>query len=210
VPDPHGWLEFPFIPGLGERARNIFFHVPLAWISALGFLSALYFGIRYLRSGKVDDDLGSVSSAGLGFLFGILAALTGSVWAKFNWGSFWSWDPRETSILILLMIYGAYFTLRSAVVSYEKKAGLSAVYVIIAGAVSPFFIFVLPRLNTGLHPGEAENTAGFMPVVQLGMPVNMMLLLCLALTAFTLLFFWMLDIRIRIARIGYVSSKNKW
>ena len=126
VPAPTSLLEFPFIPGLEEKARIIFFHVPTAWLSVMAFFTGMYYGIKYLRKRDIRDDLRSSAAAGLGLMFCILATVTGMIWAKFNWGSFWNWDPRETSIFVLLLIYGAYFALRSAVEVEEKRATLSA------------------------------------------------------------------------------------
>ena len=201
VPVPQSWFEFPFIPGLEEKARNIFFHVPMSWTAVLAFLMALYYGIRYLKSKDLDYDLRSVSSAGLGLLFSILATVTGSVWAKFNWGSFWNWDPRETSIFILLLIYGAYFVLRSAIEEEEKRATLSSVYSIIAGVTMPFFIFVMPRIMSGLHPGALGDEAGKGPVLEMKMAPNMRVIFFSALIGFTLLYFWMYSLRIKTARL---------
>jgi heme exporter protein C len=203
VPDPQNWLEFPMIPGLEEKARNIFFHVPIAWTSVLGFLVALYYGFRYLRTQNYDYDIKSVSSAGLGFLFCLLAAVTGSIWAKFNWGSFWNWDPRETSIFVLLLIYGAYFALRSALGSDEIRARLSAVYAILAGLAAPFFIFIMPRIVGGLHPGAKGDMAGSTPIAQLQMPPNMRFVFIAGLIGFSLLFIWLLNVRIRAARLEH-------
>ena len=129
---PQGLFEFPRIPGLEEKARNIFFHVPVAWTTVVAFLVSMVYGILYLRTKKMDYDIISVSSAGLGFVFCVLATITGALWAKFNWGSFWNWDPRETSIFVLLLIYGAYFALRSALDTEEKRATLSAAYAVVA------------------------------------------------------------------------------
>jgi heme exporter protein C len=206
VPQQQSWLEFPLIPGLEEKARNIFFHVPIAWTSVLAFIVALYYGLRYLHSRDFDYDIKSVSSAGLGFLFCLLAAITGSIWAKFNWGSFWNWDPRETSIFILLLIYGAYFALRSALSSDEVRARLSAVYVVIAGLVAPFFVFIMPRIVGGLHPGAKGDTAGSIPIAQLDMPINMQLVFFTSIIGFSLFFIWLLNLRIRAARLEYHIS----
>ncbi|KAB2926460.1 MAG: ABC transporter permease [Bacteroidetes bacterium] len=206
VKSPSGPLEFPVIPGLEEKARNIFFHVPMAWTSVLAFFMALYSGVRYLRSKDQDHDLRSVSAAGLGMMFCILATVTGSVWAKFNWGSFWNWDPRETSIFILLLIYGAYFVLRSAVEDEEKRATLSAVYSIIAGVTVPFFVFVMPRIMSGLHPGSLGDEQGSGPVVQMNMAPNMLVLFFASLAGFTLLYLWMLSLRVRTARLEAVTN----
>ncbi len=209
VQQPQSWLELPLIPGLEQKARNIFFHVPVAWTSVMAFLVSLFYGFRYLRTKNYDYDIKSVSSAGLGFLFCLLATVTGSIWAKFNWGSFWNWDPRETSIFVLLLIYGAYFALRSALASDEVRARLSAVYAIIAGLTAPFFIFVMPRLVGGLHPGAKGDAAGSAPVAQLHMPANMRLVFFAGLLGFSLLFIWLLNLRIRAARIEYRLDRGE-
>jgi heme exporter protein C len=209
VRQPQSWLELPLIPGLEQKARNIFFHVPVAWTSVMAFLVSLYYGFRYLRTKDLDYDIKSVSSAGLGFLFCLLAAVTGSIWARFNWGSFWNWDPRETSIFALLLVYGAYFALRSALSSDDVRARLSAVYAIIAGISAPFFIFVLPRLVGGLHPGAKGDAAGSAPVAQLHMPGNMQIVFFAGLAGFSLLFVWILNLRIRAARIEYRLSMRE-
>lgn len=200
---PQTWLEFPMIPGLEDKARNILYHVPTAWTTVVAFLVSMFYGIRYLRTKNLEDDLKSVSSAGLGFLFCILAAATGAFWAKFNWGSFWNWDPRQISIFILLLIYGAYFALRSAIESDEKRGTLSAVYSIIAGLTVPFFIFVMPRIMGGLHPGSKGDIEGSGPIVQMKMSPNMLVLFILGLIGFNLLYVWMLNLRIRVGRIEY-------
>jgi heme exporter protein C len=207
-PSPQGWLQFPVIPALEEKARNIFFHVPVAWTTVVAFLVALFYGYRYLRSRDINDDIKSVSSAGLGLLFCVLATITGALWAKFNWGSFWNWDPRETSIFVLLLIYGAYFALRSALESEEKRATLSAVYSIVAGITVPFFIFVMPRMMAGLHPGAKGDPEGAGPVVQFDMSPNMLLVFLLSLLGFTLLYVWLFNIRVRMAKLEYERNPH--
>lgn len=148
------------------------------------------FSFRYLKNKNLDDDLKSYAAAQLGIIFCILATVTGAVWAKFAWGAFWSWDPRQTSIFALLLIYGAWFALRSSIESEEKRATLSSVYSIIAFVTVPFFIFVMPRIMTGLHPGSADDTnAG--PVVNFKMNSNMLLIFFLSLIGFTILYLWM-------------------
>ncbi|MFN3873530.1 MAG: cytochrome c biogenesis protein [Ignavibacterium sp.] len=190
VEKPSAWYEFPFIPGLEENAKIIFFHVPTAWVTVIAFLMSTIFSFRYLKNKNLDDDLKSYAAAQLGIIFCILATVTGAVWAKFAWGAFWSWDPRQTSIFALLLIYGAWFALRSSIESEEKRATLSSVYSIIAFVTVPFFIFVMPRIMTGLHPGSADDTnAG--PVVNFKMNSNMLLIFFLSLIGFTILYFWM-------------------
>ncbi len=205
VPVPHTWYQFPLIPGLEENAKIIFFHVPTAWLASLAFLMSTIYSIKYLRKKNLDDDAKAYSANQLGIIFCILATVTGAVWARFAWGSFWSWDPRQTSIFALLLIYGAWFALRSSIESEEKRASLSAVYSIIAFLTVPFFIFIMPRIMLGLHPGSLELdpktdkiVQGASPVIDFKMNGNMLLVFFLSLIGFTILYFWMW-------RLGYKS-----
>ena len=200
-PHPQAWYQLPVIPGLEEKARIIFFHVPTAWLSVVAFLTSMVYAIQYLRTRDLAYDIRSSAAAGLGFMFCILATLTGAVWAKFNWGSYWNWDPRETSIFVLLLIYGAYFSLRSAVETEEKRATLSSAYSIIAAVTVPFFIFIMPRIMTGLHPGAKGDPEGAGPVVEFKMSPNMRVIFFSSLIAFTLLFYWMFTLRVRTAQV---------
>jgi heme exporter protein C len=196
VPVPHAWYEFPLIPGLKENAKIIFFHVPTAWLSSIAFLMNTIYSIKYLRKKNMVDDAKSYAAAQLGIIFCVLATVTGAVWAKFAWGAFWSWDPRQTSIFALLLIYGAWFALRSSIESEEKRATLSSVYAIIAFLTVPFFIFIMPRIMSGLHPGSADDTNSG-PVIDFKMNANMQLVFFLSLIGFTILFFWMWNLGYR-------------
>ncbi|MBT8380624.1 MAG: cytochrome c biogenesis protein [Ignavibacteria bacterium] len=190
VEKPSTWYEFPFIPGLAENAKIIFFHVPTAWLTVIAFLMSTIYSFKYLLKKNLDDDAKAYSAAQLGLIFCVLATVTGAVWAKFAWGQFWSWDPRQTSIFAILLIYGALFALRSSIESEDKRATLSAVYSLIAFITVPFFIFVMPRIMKGLHPGSAEdsNTG---PIVDFQMNSSMQLIFFLSLIGFTILYFWM-------------------
>ena len=190
VENPEAWYEFPNIPGLEENAKIIFFHVPTAWLTLMAFLMSTVFSFKYLRNKDLDDDAKAYASVQLGMIFCILATVTGAVWAKFAWGAFWSWDPRQTSIFALLLIYGALFALRSSIESEEKRATLSSVYSMIAFVTVPFFIFIMPRIMKGLHPGSADDT-GAGPVVNFQMNSSMLLIFVLSLIGFTILYFWM-------------------
>lgn len=200
---PENWFQFPIVPGLEEKARNIIFHVPIAWTTVVAFLMSMWYGIQYLRKKEIDYDLRSVSSAGLGMMLCVLATVTGAVWAKFNWGSFWNWDPREVSIFVLLLIYAAYFVLRSAIDEEERRATLSSVYSIVAGVTVPFFIFVMPRLMSGLHPGSLGDAQGKGPVLEFKMASNMLIIFLSSLLGFTVLYFWMYSLKIRSLRIEH-------
>lgn len=203
VPEPKAWNEFPFIPGLEDKARILFYHVPMAWTAVLAFLISMWYGIQYLKRKNLEYDVRSAASAGLGLLFCILATVTGSIWAKFSWGSFWNWDPRQTSIFVLLLIYGAYFALRSAIETDERKATLSAVYSIIAGVTVPFFIFIMPRIVASLHPDPLINAQG-----KIHMNTTMLIVFLSSLAGFTGLYFWMLSLSIRAKLIELYHSQE--
>lgn len=200
VQSPQQWYEFPLIPGLEHKARIMFFHVPMAWVTTIAFLVSVGYAIRFLAKKSFEDDEKSAISAGLGLLFCILATVTGAIWARFNWGAFWNWDPRQTSIFALLLIYGAYFALRSALDGNEKKAALSAVYAILAGVTVPFFIFVMPRILPGLHPGS-KGSGDTGPLM--GGTINpiMRIVFYASLLGFTALYLWMFSLRVRLRRI---------
>lgn len=192
VKQPQAWYEFPTIPALEEKARIMFFHVPTAWLSTLAFVMSMVYGIRYLRRKNLEDDVKSAAAAGLGFLFCFLATATGAIWAKFSWGTFWNWDPRQTSIFVLLLIYGAYFALRSAIEGDEKRATLAAAYSIIAAVTMPFFMFIMPRILASLHPEPIINTEG-----KLHMNTTMLAVFLASLAGFTGLYYWMWKLQVK-------------
>jgi heme exporter protein C len=150
------FLWVPPHAGLGTTGRIIIMHVPTAWVTMVAFaVSGLYSGLYLWRRRPQYDDR-ALAATELGFLFSILATVTGSIFAKIAWGSFWNWEPRETTILVLLLIYGAYFALRSAIDDRERRQQLAAVYALFAFVTAPLLIFVIPRqFENTLHPNCA-------------------------------------------------------
>ncbi|MBC2695836.1 MAG: cytochrome c biogenesis protein CcsA [Desulfobacteraceae bacterium] len=179
----------------GEVSRILFFHVPMAWVATLAFLLSMIASSVYLITRKVNADFLAQSSAELGFLFCFLATVTGSIFAKATWGSFWNWDPRQTSIVMLLMIYGAYFVLRSAVADHEKRRVFAGVYSILAFCTVPFLVFIVPRITNSLHPEDTLNPA------KPGMDIKTLIFFLGSLCAYTGLFVWMLRLKVRMLRI---------
>ena len=145
----------PPVANLGESSRIIFFHVPVAWVSILSFIISGIMSIVYLiDNGERFDSLDKKAhnSAVIGIAFTLVTVVTGSMWAKISWGSYWNWDPRETSIVFLLLIYIGYFSLHSALVGKSSQGKISGVYLIFSMVVMPFFVFVIPRIFLSLHP----------------------------------------------------------
>ena len=179
----------------GQTSRILFFHVPQAWIATLSFLLSMIASCIYLAKRSAKTDYLALSAAELGLLFCILATASGSIFAKATWGSFWNWDPRQTSIVILLMIYGAYFALRSAVPDPEKRRVFAAVYSILAFVTVPFLVFVVPRITASLHPEDTMNPA------KPGMDPKTLKVFLGSLFAYTGLFVWMLRLKMRVLRL---------
>ncbi len=201
---PVNWYELPLVQGLGEKARIMFFHVPMAWVAVIAFISSLIYGILYLKKHDLTYDIKSSTAAGLGFVFCILATITGAIWAKFSWGAYWNWDPRQTSIFILLLIYGAYFALRSSIEVDEKKASLSAVYAIIAGFTVPFFVFIMPRVVSSLHPDPIIN-----PDVKVKMSLNFLIIFLSSLAGFTGLYLWIFRVKVKLLQLEKIIKRIK-
>jgi heme exporter protein C len=191
-----GFLWAPLVPVLGETTRVLYFHIPSAWIMAVAISWSFVHSILYLRTRRLEHDDHAAAAAELGILFCIAAAVSGALWAKAKWGTYWNWDPRETTIFFLFLIYAAYLALRGAVEGDEKRARLSAVYLAMASVPVLFLIFVVPRLYASLHPspilpqpGDRGSMAPPIVVCFVGM-----------LVGFTALFFWILSVKVRILR----------
>ena len=199
------WLTFvilgaflwaPLAEGLGEYTRILYFHVPMAWVTVIAFLINAVYSILYLRKRDLNMDQRAEAASQLGLMFCILATVTGSIWAKMSWGSFWNWDPRETSIFILLLVYGAYFALRSAVEHPERKAALGSVYALLAFITVPFFVFIVPRVYASLHPDPLINPEG-----KIHMDGKMLTVFLSSLLGFTVLFFWLFKLKLQLLEI---------
>lgn len=186
---------------LGEASRIIYFHVPCAWVSTLAFFfsgaaSIVYLSDRKRRFKHLEDR--AFNSACIGMVFTVLTVITGSIWAKISWGSYWNWDPRETSIVILLLIYIAYFSLRSALMNNPNRARLASSYLIFAMATVPFLTFVIPRVYASLHPDPIIN-----PQKQINLDAGMRATLLFTTVSFTLLYFYLLSMANRLTKIFY-------
>ncbi len=202
------WAAFFYAPHAqgfkGESARIVFFHVPQAWVAVLAFCVNLVASFRYLRHRNPLDDARAAATARLGLIFSLLATVTGSLFAKVMWGSFWNWDPREVSIAILLLVYAAYFALREAVPDEERRASLSAAYAILAFVTMPFLVFVVPRIYWSLHPDTIINARG-----SIDMESRMVQVLLGSLVGFTALFVWLYNLDVRLARVSLARRQRE-
>lgn len=150
-------LEAPRLNILNETVRALYFHVPMWFGMVLLYSISVYYAVRYLRNPASENDVKSAEYAHVGTAFGILGILTGMLWANYTWGSPWHGDPKQNGAAIALLVYLAYFVLRGSLQNEEQKAKLSAVYNIFAFASMIPLIFIIPRLQDSMHPGNGGN-----------------------------------------------------
>jgi heme exporter protein C len=186
----------PLVPVLGETTRVLYFHIPAAWVTVLALGWSMVHSVLYLRRRAIGHDHHAAAAAELGIIFCVVATVSGSMWAKAMWGSYWNWDPRETSIFFLLLIYAAYLALRSAVEGEERRARLAAIYSAAAFVAVPFLMFVVPRIYFSLHPDPIINSRG-----KVDMDPRIRIVFFAMLAGYTALFFWALSLRVRFARL---------
>jgi heme exporter protein C len=177
---------------IGESSRIVFFHVPCAWTATLAFLVAFGFSAAYLARRNPQHDAIAAGAVRLGLLFAALALITGSIFARIMWGAYWNWDPRQTSYLILVFLYGGYTFLRESVDDPERRARMSAAYALFAGILMPFLVFVAPRITASLHPQTIINPEGR---VLMDTPTRVVFFG--GLLGFSLLFVWLLSLDTR-------------
>ena len=186
--------DVPRLAILNETIRNLYFHVPM-WFSMTTFLLiAIIYSIKFLRSGNLLHDRIAVEFTRTGMFFGILGLLTGMMWAKFTWGTFWTKDPKLNAAAIAMLIYTAYMILRDAIADEDKRARITAVYNIFAFPAFMALIYIMPRLTDSLHPGNGGNP-GF-NVYDRDHQMNM--IFYSSIIGFILLGTWITTLRIRL------------
>jgi len=200
------FLYAPAAVGFRGSSRILFFHVPMAWVSFLAFLTAGVQSLRYLYGGRDRRlDRSAAAAVELGLAFGVLATVTGAMWAKVMWGAYWNWDPRQTSILVALLFYAAYLALRAVIEDGEIRARLAGSYAVLGLVVAPFLYFVMPRMaEFTLHPEPVVNSAG-----KVDMDGKMVLVLMASLVGFTVLFYWMHNLCCRIQDLADRTTRSR-
>ena len=196
------WMVFFYAPMeavMGNVQRVFYFHVSTAWVGMLSFLVAAISGIAYLISKKMSWDIVEVSAVEIGIVFSIIAVASGSIWARPIWNTWWTWDPRLTTVTIMILIYAAYLLLRAGMDEPGRRARFGAVYAIL-GFVSVPLTFFSARLYRTIHPvvigtNQPGATGAF------DMTSDMRLVFFFSLFVFTVLFADLLWHRIRMGRL---------
>ena len=177
----------------GDAVRIMFVHVPAAWIGMGAYALMAVSSVWALVNRHPLADVAAREAAPLGALFTALALVTGSLWGKPMWGTYWVWDARLTSFLLLFFLYVGYIALWNAT-DDEVRAARGAAILAIVGAVNlPIIKFSVDWWNT-LHQGESIFRSGG-PVIA---PVFLWPLFTMV-TGYTVLFIALWIVRIRTA-----------
>lgn len=177
------WMAFFYAPTektQGQPQRIFYVHVPVSWIGMLAFVVMALAGIVYLKTKDERWDWLARASAELGTLFITLALITGSIWGRTTWGTWWTWDARLTTTLILWFVYVGYLMLRSSMGRTHASARAGAVMSIICVIDVPIIYESVNWWRT-LHPVAEVGVAG-------ALPNPVVLTLMVSLTVFTLLY----------------------
>lgn len=173
-----------------ESARLVVLHVPCAMMAVVAYLVSTVYAVICLVRRQAAADVKSAVSAGLGFWFTVLATVSGLVFARLQWGAAWNWDPRQTSIMMLLIVYAGYFALRGAISDRGARARVSAVYNIVACLIMPYLVFVVPRVVQGLHPTNTLSSRD-------GLSPEYRIALLAGAAGFAWLYVWLFRARVR-------------
>lgn len=187
------FIYAPLEATMGVVQKIWYFHLASAWITFLAYSVVFIAGILYLWKKERRFDILGYSSAGIGVLFNTLVLLTGIIWAKPIWGTWWTWDPRLSTTLILWLMYIAYLMLRSSSGEASKGARLAAVFGIIAFIDVPI-VYMSIRWWRTIHPLVFKSK---------GTEVDpaMITALLISLVTFTLLYICLLRQRISLEKM---------
>jgi heme exporter protein C len=179
--------------------------VPI-WFAMLFMMGySVVFAIIHLAKNNLRSDIISNQAAQVGLFFALPGLLTGCMWAKFTWGTWWTFeDPKLNGVAIAVLIYLAYFILRSSIDDEQKRARIAAVYNIFAFVMMFVFIMILPRLTDSLHPGNGGNPA----FGKYDLDNGMRMVFYPAVIGWVLLSLWILDVKKRLAILTHKKNEE--
>ncbi len=185
---------------MGDVQRVFYFHVSAGWVGMLSFLVAAVAGIFYLLRGDRRWDIAGLAAVEIGIVFIFINIVTGSIWARPIWNTWWTWDPRLTTATVMELIYLAYLMLRQGIEDPDRRARFGSVYAIV-GFLSVPLTFFSARLFRTIHPvviGTNDPAAQG----QFDMTPKMLKTFMFSLLTFTFVFADLLWHRIRLGQLG--------
>jgi heme exporter protein C len=185
---------------MGDVQRVFYFHVAAGWVGALAFLVTAVGGVIFLLRGDRRADRVAVASVEIGVVFTLVNIVSGSIWARPIWNTWWTWDPRLVTATVMELIYLAYLMLRQGIEDPDRRARFGAVYGIL-GFLSVPLTFLSIRIWRTIHPvvvGSGDPTAEG----SFDMTPRMLQAFLFSLLTFTFLYATLLWHRVRLGRLG--------
>ncbi|MEN4040726.1 MAG: cytochrome c biogenesis protein CcsA [Anaerolineaceae bacterium] len=197
------YMVFVFAPierVMGLVQKVFYFHVSAGWVGMLSYLVAAIAAVVYLVTRRRSWDTVSLAAVELGLVFMLINIITGSIWARPIWNTWWTWDPRLTTATIMELAYAGYLMLRGAVEDPERRSRFASVYAIIAFISVPLTYFSI-RIFRTIHPvvignGAPGNEGSF------DMTPAMLQTFMFSLLTFSVIYVSLLWHRIRLGRLA--------
>ncbi len=140
--------------------KIFFFHVPVAISSFLVFFFTAYYGVRFLMTKDKKYDTRAKIATEVTLVFVILTLITGDLWTRFEWGTWWVWEPRLTTYFIMTLLVIAYFVLRNSIEDEERRATYAAVFGIFAFLDAPISFAITRLVPSSVHPVVLRSGGG--------------------------------------------------
>lgn len=194
-------LVFLFAPieaKMGSVQKIFYFHVASAWNAFLAFAIVCIYSIMFLKTRKRQYDVIAHVSAEIGVLFTTIVLITGPIWGRSSWNTWWSWEPRLTTTLILWFIYLAYLMVRQMDGAWERKARLASVFGIIGFIDVPIVFMAIRWWRSKFHPivfGDGVDQQGG------GITSEMLFTLIFTVVAMTVFYVFILQRGIVLAKL---------
>lgn len=201
------WFYVPREAVMGDVQRIFYFHVAAGWVGALAFLVTALAGGAYLLRGGRRWDRAAAASVEIGVVFTLINIVSGSIWARPVWNTWWTWDPRLVTATIMELIYVAYMVLRQGIEDPDRRARFAAVYGML-GFLSVPLTFVSIRILRTIHPvvfagGDLAVGGTF------NMTPRMLQGFAFSLLTFTALYATLLWHRIRLGKLAEMVEEQK-
>ncbi|UTR16614.1 cytochrome c biogenesis protein [Salipaludibacillus sp. LMS25] len=188
---------------MGPVQKIFYFHVASAWNAFFAFFIVFIFSLLYIVTKKRLYDLIAGVSGEIGVIFTTIVLTTGPIWARSAWNTWWTWEPRLTTTLILFFMYMAYIMVRHLDIAWQKRARLSAVFGIIGFANVPIVYMSIRWWESNLHPvviSEGAETGG-------GLDSSMLVTLIFSVATLTVIYIVLLQKGLYVEKLKiYVQS----
>lgn len=160
--------------------KIFYFHVPVAIVSMGALCFTAIYSIAFLKTRDSKFDMRARLATEIGLVFVLMTMATGEFWTRYEWGVWWTWDPRLTTYFILMLLVFGYFVLRNAVDDPERRAVYSSVFGIIMFIDVPISFMVTRLIPSSIHPVILRSDSGLSPPMLIPFIMAMFGFCCLA------------------------------